>query len=152
MLACALRGAGERRLVDRCVRELERALEVDRAMIGGVLAERSLARRAPDARKLLVGTVERVERLLSRSRDEQLLARREEALDPFPVIAQDRRAARGRLEQSARRAEAHLRHRAARHVQRDRRRAEERRMLGWRQVANEEQVRQPGKIVWIRRA
>src|SRR5687768_3284453 len=85
-------------------------LEVEGAALGGMLRESTFARRARHAGARLFRHVERGDRLVGVPRDEDLFARLEEVLDPLPRVAQDRRAAGGRLEETARGAVAHLGH------------------------------------------
>ena len=76
----------------------------------GVLGQRALARRIADATQLAVAQLERLGDVPAVAREQDLAARLEEGVEPVPTVAQDGRAAGGRLEQAARRAVAHRGH------------------------------------------
>ena len=85
-------------------------------------------------------------------RDEDLASRLEEGVQPLPGVADDRRAAGGGLEQPPGRTPAHARHRVARDVQGEPRRAVERRMGGGRHMPDEPDIVRPGEILRVLRA
>src|SRR5947207_350609 len=77
-------------------------LELPGAMIGRVLAERAPSRRGSDRVDLRVGPSERLHHVLRTARDQNLASRLEEIVEPLPLVADDRAAARGGLEQAPR--------------------------------------------------
>ena len=89
---------------------------------------------------------QRFHRVRGAARHQDLAARFEELLQPLPFIGHDRRAACRSLEQPARGAVPHRRHRAARHAQRQFRGAVERGVLGRRHVRDEEEILRPRKV------
>src|SRR5574342_276175 len=86
----------------------------------GMLGEHALARPRTDARERTAWRLQRGDDILGCRRDEDLVADREEALEPVPSIGQHGYAARGSLEQPPRRTVAELCHWRAREIDRDR--------------------------------
>src|SRR3954470_15595439 len=81
---------------DRRGRALQRCYELASAVLGGMFAERSSARRISDAAKLGVGQLERGKHVVGASRHQDILAGRKERIETFPVICDDSCAAGGR--------------------------------------------------------
>src|ERR1051326_7444259 len=128
---------------------LQELFELARTAVGGVLVEDTLAGGAGDPGERRVRRLEGVDGLLRAAGDEELLAGRQESGEPFPVVTEERGAAGGGFEEAAGRAVAHLRHRAARDVERQPGGAEEGRVLRRRDVPDEEYVLRPGKVLRI---
>ena len=110
----------------------EIAFELDRPVFSRVVGEHApSARAAPIARRSRseIG-VERARRVGGGSTEKNLGVRTEQRLEPCPVVADDRHAARRRLEQPDARRVAGANHVGARQVQREALRRVERAMLG----------------------
>src|SRR4051794_24164610 len=84
--------------------------ELTRAVLRRVLSENAVARATRDRRQRIATEVERGERVGGLARDQDLVARREELVEPWPVVAEHGGAARRRLEKTPRRAIAETRH------------------------------------------
>src|SRR3954463_15796426 len=129
----------------------DNALEIACAFGRCMAVERSFAGALTNRTALVRIEIEGIQRVVGARRDQDLLTRLEELVEPFPPVADDRGATRGRFEQSAGWAIAHFRHRSARHIERQRRRAIERWMLRWREMPHVMDVWLPGKPLRILR-
>src|SRR3954452_19669157 len=130
-------------------RLLEQRDQLGGAFLRTVLIQRSLARASGDLRQFRLLQLQCFKRVRGVACEQDLLARREEILKSRPAVAEQRRAACRRFEQSSGRTPSHLGHGAPRNVQGQPRGSEKCRMLGWRQVAHKIDVRCPGKFGWI---
>ena len=114
-----------------------------------MLVEDALPACPGDPCELLVRVFECIERFLGGIGDEDFHAGAQEAIEPLPRVAQQRRAARGGLEQAAGRAISHGGHFGPGHIERQPRGAEKPGMPVGGHVTDEPQVICPGKVVGI---
>src|SRR5579883_2806450 len=110
-------------LRDRTRGSFQCLLQLLRAHAGGMIRQSPLIRGASDARQLFRGHFERLDRVLAGPRHQNFLTGNEEFLQAGPVVTQDGYAAERRFKQAARRTVPHFGHRAARHIERQWRRA-----------------------------
>src|SRR3954463_12902996 len=130
---------------------IQNPFEIACARRGGMTIQRPFARTLPDRLALRRVECECVECVASVRGGKDFFTGFEELIEALPDVADDRRAARGGFKQTARWAIPHLRHRAARHIQRQPRRTVEGGMLGRRQMPDIVDVRFPRKALGILR-
>src|SRR5438309_5885424 len=94
--------------------------------------QRALACGPAHACQLGVRELQRVDRILSRVGDQELLAQRKKGIEPFPPVTEQGRAAGCSLEKPTRRTIAHLCHSTTRHIASQPAGTEECPMLLWR--------------------
>lgn len=99
--------------------------------------------------ELLVRVFQCIERFFGGVGEEDFLTGAQEAIEPFPGITQQGRAAGGRFEQAAGRTIPHGSHFAPGHVERQPRRTEEPRMPVGGHVTDEPEIVGPGKAIGI---
>src|SRR5436305_786197 len=111
--------------------------------------ERPLLRCPRYAADFSVVEVERCHGAVGLVCHENLATGSEECIEPLPAIGENGSATGGSFEQPAGWTPAQLSHRSASDVQCQARRGEERRMLRWRQMADEIQIGRPWKILRV---
>src|SRR5262249_7314469 len=131
---------------------LEDVFEIERAAVGGVDRENALPGGAGYTGKLFAGHLERFHDVSGGSGHQDLAGGLEEVVKAVPLVADERDAAGGGLEQPARRAVAHLRRGGASHAQGQAGRAVKGRVVPRRNVGTEVDVVGPRKLGRVLRA
>ena len=131
---------------------LERLHHSGRAPGGAVFGQGAVPGAPGDGGQVPGRQAQGVQRIGGGAGNQDFLAGPEEAVQPGPIVGQDRHAAGRGLEQPSGRAPAHARHGIPRDVERDAGGTVERRVQRRRQVAHEIGVGRPGEPVRILRA
>ena len=130
---------------------IQNAFEIACAFGRRMAIERPFTGALPDGAALPWIEIDRLENVLGCRCDEDFVTRLEELVETLPLVGDDRRAAGSRLEEAARRAIPHFRHRTARDVQRQCGRTIERWMFRRRQMRDVVNVRFPSEPVGVLR-
>src|SRR4051794_35076452 len=142
---------GDETIAFRPRRSLEQVEQLGGTLRRAVLVQGSLAGAARHRKQFTVIAPKPLDYLVSVSGSNYLIVGTKKTIQTFPSVADDRSAAGCRLEQSTGRTPSHLRHGASGYVEGQPRRAEEGGVLGRRQMANEIDIRRPGKILRVLR-